>query len=54
MGLLRSAGVRVDVVGEARCDSSLDDEQATLQECLQANEVCSVPGNPHYQLPHQA
>eukprot|EP00208_Stichococcus_sp_RCC1054_P000168 CAMPEP_0206145818 /NCGR_PEP_ID=MMETSP1473-20131121/28590_1 /ASSEMBLY_ACC=CAM_ASM_001109 /TAXON_ID=1461547 /ORGANISM="Stichococcus sp, Strain RCC1054" /LENGTH=650 /DNA_ID=CAMNT_0053542175 /DNA_START=146 /DNA_END=2099 /DNA_ORIENTATION=- len=39
VGLLRSAGVRVDVVGEARCDSSLDDEQATLQECLQANEA---------------
>lgn len=41
--LLRGAGVRVDVLGETQCQSSLEDEQNTLRLCLQANEVHAPP-----------
>lgn len=39
VGLLRAAGVRVDVLGEVGCRTAVEDQLAAQQACLSVNEV---------------
>ena len=43
VGLLRAAGVRVDVLGEAGCRADVEEQMLAQQACLAVNEVRPRP-----------